>query len=179
MHIAGTSKRYFFLGIVAQEDLLKGIFEPSYILCQSHGSSEKRSGWRVNKVDGGFINNILLVSSIEDRADMIDFLSSYRTRDHHHKDEKYSIEETRKYYPKGALFWFLCNEYGERAGPALFIHRVPILSANIEIDSGKKRIESGKYNIDTSINGILARRHKTMDLDESNVKIKLVQRRSD
>jgi hypothetical protein len=42
-----------------------------------------------------------------------------------HGDEKYSHEDTKKYYPEGALFWFECNKYGERSGPAYFVRNVP------------------------------------------------------
>lgn len=42
-----------------------------------------------------------------------------------HGDKRYSHEETKKYYPKGALCWFECNQYGEPLGTAIFIETVP------------------------------------------------------
>ena len=67
----------------------------------------------------------VLVQSLTGNDAMIDFLTSYRTRDHMHGDKHYKHEHTKKYYPKGALFWFECNQYGEPTGTAVFIETVP------------------------------------------------------
>lgn len=96
----------YFLAIVSMQDLLRGNIEPSYIMCQSHGGSLNRSGWRVFKANTiGNCNKVLVRSPVGNEP-MVDFLSSYRTRDHMHGSTRYKHEATKKYYPKGALFWF-------------------------------------------------------------------------
>lgn len=126
---AASDSGYFFLGIVAKSDLLKGRFEPSYVLCKSAGYSSKRSGLRVAKVDASLANSMpkLLVADISKHPEFVDFLSNYRTRDHMHGDKHYRHVSTLKYTPEGAIFWFPCSLSGVRAPRAtpIFVKLIP------------------------------------------------------
>lgn len=168
---------YFYLGIVAEEDLRKGYIIPSYILCQSHGTSERRSGWRVTKQneDNPMRNmNKVLVTSLLGHDDMIDFLCAYRTRDHMHGDKHYKHHQTKKYYPKGGMFWFECNQYGEPCGSALFIMRVPVGKKNT--DSGFTRLKEAQQK-EPSLIDLLSNEISFEDNPTTSMKAKLVQRR--
>lgn len=170
---------YHFLGIVAEDDLQNGIIVPSYILCQAHGTSEKRSGWRVVKqTDGNSLRtmNKVMVKNLSGNEDMIDFLCGYRTRDHMHGDRNYTHEETKKYYPKGALFWFECNEYGEPGKYAVFITRVPIESKKRLTDAGFKTLKE-KRNQAVPMKTILSREPACEVNVYSEIKPRLPQRR--
>ena len=169
---------YHFLGIVTEEDLLSGSISPSYVLCQSHGESQARSGWRVIKQTGknNFSGmNKVLVKTLSGNEDMINFLLSYRTRDHMHGDKYYTHEETKKYYPKGALFWFACNQYGEPAGYAILITRVPA-PVKEKSDSGFQRLKESMARV-PPVKTILSREPACEMNPYSNVKPKLPQRR--
>lgn len=153
---------YHFLGIVLEEDILNGTIVPAYILCQSKGTSERRSGWRVARQDE---NNILanmqkvIVKTLIGNENMIDFLCSYRTRDHMHGDKHHKQEATKKYYPKGALFWFECKKNGEPLNNAIFIMKVPVKA---ETDAGFKRLmERNEYV--PPVKTVLAREPTMMD----------------
>lgn len=114
---------FWFLAIVKKEDVAKGNWIPFYILCQSHGTAETRSQWRVIK-RGSSVQNMpkVLVTSIHGNELLVDFMSGYRTRDHMHGSKHKS---TKKYYPEGMLCWFPCDHYGQQTGPALIVKRVP------------------------------------------------------
>jgi len=168
---------YHFLGIIAEEDFQKGIMIPSYILCQSHGTSEKRSGWRVIKQnpDNNLTSmNKVLVKTLTGNNDMVDFLCGYRTRDHMHGDKHYKHEQTKKYYPKGALCWFECNQYGEPGQFAIFITKVPVKHG--KTDSGFTRLKENNKKI-PPIKTILTEDITAEMNDYSNVKPRLPQRR--
>lgn len=172
---------YYFLAIVSQDDLLKGDIAPSYIVCQSHGTSENRSSWRVIRQDKSnkLLRNMnkVLVTSLLGNDLLIDFMCNYRTRDHAHGDPRYSYEETRKYYPKGALFWFECNKYGEPLGTAIFIIKVP-LNKNVrfaESDGGFNRLKAA-ISVKPKLNEVLANEPNYETDIYSKIKPKLVQR---
>lgn len=170
---------YCYLGIVAQEDLTNGIIEPSYILCQSHGKSEARSGWRVMRQDDSnvFRNmNKVLVKSIIGNDQMIHFLCNYRTRDHPHNDKKHKYEETKKYYPIGALFWFQCDEYGEPNGAAIFIQKIPVKHSGRTTDDGFQKLKVAR-NIIPSLKEILTQEPQYEINESTNIKPRLAQRR--
>ena len=116
----------FFMGIVKKEDADRSIFNPTYILCQAHGGSENRTGWRVVKTGSRYGNmNKVLVATPCGHDDMIAFLSNYRTRDHMHGSRRHTYESTKKYYPEGFLCWFTCNQFGDQIGEAILIKKVP------------------------------------------------------
>jgi hypothetical protein len=164
----------YFLAIVSQEDLLNGNIAPSYILCQSHGTSEDRAPWRVYRANSNFANSPkVLVPYPSGNQAMIDFLSHYRTRDHRHRAKYYNHVHTKKYYPKGALFWFECNEYGEVTGPAVFVKNVPDKTITKQ-DNGKERLEEA-LSYSPSVNELFSRNPWAMDLLASAVKPKLWQ----
>lgn len=173
---------FYFLGIVVDQDILHGDMSPSYIVCQSHGLSEKRSGWRVirqDKTNKALRNmNKVLVKSLIGNDLLINYMCNYRTRDHMHGDKKYSHEQTKKYYPKGALFWFECNQYGEPNGTAIFIKRVPV-NSNIpfyESDLGFQQLKEAE-KIKPKLNVILSKEPTYEINDYSNIKPRLVQQR--
>jgi len=164
---------YAFLAIVSQQDLADGNIVPSYVLCQSHGVSAARSGWRIVRQNASMANMPkVLVTSLYGNDHMIDFMSSYRTRDHMHGDQAYTHEETKKYYPKGALFWFVCDRFGEAIGPAVFIRRVPVKSR--QTDQGYRRLieEQAKRPLWSTI---FTRETGSMPLETSGVKAILPQ----
>lgn len=141
---------YYFLSIVVDEDILRGDIAPSYIVCQSHGTSENRSGWRVvrqDKTNKALRNmNKVLVTSLLGNDLLIDFMCNYRTRDHMHGDIQYTHEETKKYYPKGALFWFECNRYGEPTGTAIYIKKVPVAHHG-KTDNGFRNLRESRNKV--------------------------------
>ena len=170
---------YHFLGIVEEEDLKNGNIVPSYILCQSHGDSAARSGWRVIKQteDSPFKNmNKVLVKTLSGNEDMIDFLCGYRTRDHMHGDKRYKHEETKKYYPKGALFWFACNRYGEPGDYAILITKIPIQGKFSDGDAGFRRLLS-KQNEKPLMSSVLSSEPNCEMNVYSHIKPKLFQGR--
>ncbi len=131
----------YFLAIVARDDLLRGHIRPSYVLCKSHGDSENRSPWRVYRANTPLVNCPKVLVKWPGGNDlMIDFLSKYRTRDHIHDPDSKHYDQTKKYYPEGALFWFECNNYGEATGTAVFVKCVPDRKGYKD-DGGKQRFD--------------------------------------
>ena len=57
-----------------------------------------------------------MVTSIYGHEDMIDYMSTYRTQDK---------MKGKHYIPRGGLFWFTCNQYGDLTGSCYFIKSVP------------------------------------------------------
>ena len=57
-----------------------------------------------------------MVTSMYGNEDMIDYMSTYRTQDK---------MRGKHYVPRGALFWFSCNQYGDFTGSCWFIKTVP------------------------------------------------------
>ena len=173
---------YYFLGIVVDEDIMRGDMSPSYIVCQSHGTSENRSGWRVvrqDKTNKSLRNmNKALVKTILGNDLLIDFMCNYRTRDHMHGSEKYDHEQTKKYYPKGALFWFECNRYGEPLGTAIYIKKVPVNEHFTfkNVDQGFKRLKEAMNKV-PKLNEVIAKEPNYEINDYSNIKPRLVQQR--
>ena len=168
---------YHYLGIVTEDDLEDGYIVPSYILCQAHGESENRSGWRVIKQteDNGLKSmSKVLVKTIIGHEDMIEYLCSYRTRDHMHGDRHYTHEETKKYYPKGALFWFECNKHGEPGEYAIFITRVP--RRHGKTDAGFQLLQK-RMKIEKPLKEILSQEPAYEINPFSQVKPKLAQRK--
>lgn len=165
----------YFLAIVSHEDLLSGNIAPSYIMCWSNGDSDKRAQWRIyqaNKTKNK-ASKVLVKYPVGNDL-MVDFLSRYRTRDCGHTlRNKRAHERSKKYYPEGALFWFECDEYGEIAGPAVFVKRVPDHNAGKK-DDGMHRLAEAQKQI-PSVNSLFSRDPFTMPLIHSGVKPKLVQ----
>lgn len=131
----------YFLAIVPEENVRQGVLLPGYILCKTHGVSRTVTQWRVSNVMNGERCKWpkLLIDRPLEHPEMIDYLRCYRTRSHMHKG-KYIYEKTKKYFPKGALFWFECDEYGVMTGETIYVMRVPDFSQGKITDQGKKRL---------------------------------------
>lgn len=114
-----------FLAIVADDDLRKGIIEPSYILCTKDVETASRTDLIVKRANEMGDCSKLLVNSLSEYDELIHFLSNYRTRERVSDDIPNKL--TKKFCPIGALFWFPCDKYGnqDESQPPLFIKRVP------------------------------------------------------
>lgn len=106
----------------------RGNFTPQFVLCVVSQTTGARAPWRVIQ------SNVrmeeypkLLVTSLTGRINdiMIEFMSHYRTRDKAYNRRTRRFRSSKKYYPKGALFWVPCDIDGVQRGPALFVKRVP------------------------------------------------------
>ena len=53
---------------------------------------------------------------------------------------KYIHKATKKYYPRGGLFWFECDKYGEQTGYSIFVMKVPSWSSKRKVDEGAKNL---------------------------------------
>lgn len=165
----------YFLAIVAKSDLIRGKIVPSYILCVSHGTSENRSPYRVNRANSSFAHvPKALVRSMHGQEALIDFLSHYRTRDHMHKAKYCKTHTTRKYYPEGALFWFPCNEYGEQTDAAVFIKTVPDPKVGQSADDGWQNLKQAMSRKPTCVELLTAAGYN-VPLHESSRPLIIVQ----
>lgn len=109
---------YFFLAISLQEDIINGTFWPAYVLCKSYTTSEKRSGYKIVRIEEGVqlrSNPRVLFTETYGHEDMINFMSSYQVKG---RDGKH-------FHPHGMLCWYRCNKYGEMDGFVQPIKRVP------------------------------------------------------
>jgi len=169
----------FFLAIVPDENIRRGIIIPGYILCISKGKSEKRTGWRVSDVMNGekCKHPKLLVRNPFEHPEMIDFLRCYRTRSHMHRG-KYIHEVTKKYYPHGGLFWFECDKYGTPTGMSIFVMKVPSKSKGRYADMGMQFLT--KYlNHESNPIERLGTDYYSENMELSNVKIQTIYKTSD
>ena len=101
-----------------QSDVVNGTFWPAYVLCKSYTTSEKRSGYKIVKIQDGIqlkSNPRLLFTETIGHEDMINFMSSYQCQD----------KKGKHYHPHGHLCWYGCNQYGEMNGYIQPIKRVP------------------------------------------------------
>ena len=120
--------------------------------------SEMRSGWRIVKqFDGTSCFNLpkVLVTSIFGHDDMLDYLSDYRTQ-----DKMRGVH----YYPKGALCWFECNQYGDPIGTVYIARKIPDLKflALPKKQRGYQQLLK-KYKRKLSIKELLTREAKDTD----------------
>ncbi len=124
MHDAGT----FFLGIVAEDDLLKGRIEPSYIVTKRNSESQKAVNFFVKRANRtpwskdfasiyGSSNKPMMFTHIWNYEHLITYLSVHRLG---HKRDAYAVV-------KGALFWFPCDQNGNivRFSSPIFAKRTP------------------------------------------------------
>ena len=98
--------------------MVKGTFWPAYVLCTTYSTSEKRSGYRIVKIENGVqlrSNPRLLFTETLGHEDMINFMSSYQCQD----------KKGKHYHPRGYLCWYGCNRYGEMNGFVQPIKKVP------------------------------------------------------
>lgn len=154
----------YFLAIVGDPDIRVGNWVPSYVLCRSTGNSSARSGWRVVDANGLYRNSPkVLVKTIEDKQIMIEFMSKFRTRKHGHNSKRFAYKNTKKFYPRGILCWFKCDEHGRQTGPAIMIKRVPDMSSKHYCDMGKHILDAELNRIPTTAE-ILTKDDKYVDL---------------
>lgn len=126
----------YFLGLVTDKDMQNGDLTPSFVLCKSSilltntrtGFFIVKRGSNRERMERVVVNNI----NDKDAQALVAYMSNFRTRDHMHGSTRFKHKDTLKYTPKGALFWFECDEYGDRTGPALFIKMFPDKSYPIE-----------------------------------------------
>lgn len=164
---------YYYLGLILDKDMKKGNFTPSYVLCKTNTVSETRAPWRIVK-PGGTLGAMpkVLVTSLIGHEDMIDFMSSYRTRDKMYKVHGRHTKAMKKYYPEGALFWFPCDISGIQKDAALFIKRVPDKKG--QTDQGFTRLKE-RWNRVIPIKELLSREPAMLDMPYSDVRPKLRQ----
>lgn len=131
---------FYFLGIVLQRNLRRGIIEPSFILCRDQSVS--RSGFQMVRV-GGKRDKLprALVTTPLEHPELEQYAATYRYRERPPGDTRYHRRKRLKKYVVGALFYFECNAYGERAGPALFVTRTPVTRSGAINNNNKKNLE--------------------------------------
>lgn len=158
----------YFLALTLQEDVVNGTFWPSYVLCQARTTSESRSGWRIIKqLDGTPSSSIpkVLVTEITGHEDMVNFMSSYQTKDRGKKH----------YHPKGYLCWYECNRYGDPTGVAHLIKKVPEYVWIYHFsDKGYQKLKRDREKKKT-IQEVLSAEPRTTPLITTDVKPKLHQ----
>lgn len=73
---------------------------------------------------------------------MIDYMSSYRTQDK---------MKGKHYVPKGGLYWFTCNQYGDFTGSCFFIKEVPDMKLMEEsyLGTGYRKLINKKKPVPT------------------------------
>ena len=49
---------YYFLGIVSSDDVLSGVWKPSYVLRKTKKAADTRSGYFVTREDSGTFTNM-------------------------------------------------------------------------------------------------------------------------
>ena len=130
----------YFLAIVSRDDQLQGKIEPSYVLRKADNKTDTRSGFFVTRENSSKYRNMpkILVKTLTGNEALISQLTHYRRKDHKPDHGTYTPEECRKYYPVGALFYFECDEYGDRTGPAVYIRNVPDKTVT-SLDNGWQR----------------------------------------
>lgn len=127
---------YYFLGLVTSKNLVRGNIVPDYFLSSFATTNANYAPFRiVRRGRGRETMPRVLVTALSGRENdmMIDFMSNYRTRINHHS--------YKKFYPKGALFWFECDKKGNSNGTAVFIKRVPVSKGRLNDDKWKRMSE--------------------------------------
>ena len=151
---------FAFLGVVSDDDLERSIIEPSYVLCKTVPITGYTAGYRIVAMDSRFKElTKVLVTTLTGHEDLIEYMSTFRTVKYYRKKDR-----TRKVV-HGAMFWFPCNEFGERTKEqAIFITKVPVKGKKQE--EGKQRMESIRENKDTRIKTLLSQEPATIVPDE-------------
>lgn len=129
---------YFFLGIISKENMNKGIFIPSEILCKKKDE--------IQKVNISKIKNypLILTDSYIGHEDLYDYFREKNTL-------------------KGGLFWFMCNKFGDRTGPVIYITNTPVCLE--------------KTIVNTEIKTTLSKEPNCIPIKESEVKKIIAQKK--
>lgn len=95
---------------------------PSFVLASKENSFDQRyAPWFVARIGAGLeTTKRVLATSLIGNDMMIEFMSNYRT-----KIDSKTQKDYRKFYPKGALCWFPCDDNGNQRGAPIYIMRVP------------------------------------------------------
>lgn len=159
---------FYFLSISLQKDVVNGTFWPAYVLCKSYTTSEKRSGYKIVKIEDGVqlrSNPRVLFTETTGHEDMINFMSSYQCQD----------KKGKHYHPKGYLCWYGCNQYGEMNGFVQPIKRVPEFVWIYDFGNrGYQRLKR-EQSEKPKLNDIISREPRGSPYDMANVKPKLNQ----
>lgn len=154
---------YFFLAISLQKDVISGMFWPAYVLCKTYTTSEKRSGYKIVKIEDGVqlkTNPRLLFTETLGHEDMINFMSSYQCQD----------KKGKHYHPKGYLCWYGCNQYGEMNGFVQPIKRVPEYVWIFDFkNKGFQRLKR-EQSIIPRLNEVISREPRGSPFETANVK---------
>ena len=146
--------------------MVKGTFWPAYVLCKSYTTSEKRSGYKIVRIEEGIQrlpNPRILFTETTGHDDMINFMSSYQVMD----------RKGKHYHPHGYLCWYGCNQYGEMNGFVQPIKKVPEYVWIFDFgNKGYQRLKKEKAMI-PKLNEVIAREPRASPHKESNVKPKL------
>ena len=158
----------WILAITLTEDVVNGSFWPSYVLCKSYTTSEKRSGYQIVKQLYGTPEKNLprvIVTEITGHEDIINFMSSYQCQD----------KKGKHYHPRGMLCWYSCNSYGETTGTVIPIKRVPEYVWIFDFkNKGFQRLKR-EQNVIPPLNEVLTRDSAVISLESTNIKPKLHQ----
>ena len=155
---------FAFLAVVAMKDYKKGVIEPSYILCKTKPESDHTIGYRIAAADSKFKDMTkVLVTSFTGHEDLIEYMTNFRTVRY------YRTKRRDRVIVRGMMFWFPCNEYGERTkDPPVFITKVPVVGRQPE--EGKQRLEAvreaKKYK---PLNRVVADEPNALDSEYFNV----------
>ena len=154
------------MAITLTADVVNGSFWPSYVLCQSYTTSEKRSGYQIVKqLDGIPAKKLprVLVTETTGHEDMINFMSSYQCQD----------KKGKHYHPKGMLCWYKCNSYGEPIGIVQPIKRVPEYVWIFDFkNKGYQKLKQDRAYV-PSYKELLTKDKNILSFDSSNIKPKL------
>lgn len=167
-----------FLGIVADEDVKRGIIEPSYYLTENDTPDETDvRHYMIASLGSRFENTPkVLLTSFTGNEDYIAFMSNKKLFDVS-VDKETNKEKTKILFVEGILCYFPCDIYGERVNePAVYIKRVPDRNAANEY---------GKLGGLTQMNTLRSAQRDPFvalvtdkdyyDIAESNVKCKVPQ----
>ena len=148
---------------------MEGSFWPSYILCRSFTTSEKRSGYRIVKMFEGMPASKLprvLFTEVVGHEDMIGFMSSYQCQD----------SKGKHYHPHGYLCWYECNRYGDPTGQVIPIKRVPEYVWIFDFSNkGYQKLKKDQSKV-WRLSEVIAKEPRASPLETSEVKFRLAQR---
>ncbi len=105
------------------------------MLCKTNPVSGYTIGYRIVAMDSKFKNMTkVLVTSFTGHEDLIEYMSNFRSIRYYRKRDR------DRFMVRGAMFWFPCNQYGERTNETpVFITMVPL--GNRRPEEGKRRLE--------------------------------------
>lgn len=163
---------YYCLGIVTTRNLVEGDIFPEYVLCKIYRKKNNRSDWIVKSTNEVNRFNKILVTNIAGHEDMISFLSHYVTKVPKNRiDKRRKSGQYKKYTPKGALFWFKCNRFGEMTGESVYIKNIP--DKSVKRDCGYQRMIE-ELNTNHTLTELFSKEPLCLDLSTSNKIIKMV-----